>query len=265
MRIKSLWSIITLLMSVSVLIIGCNDGILSNPLSPPAATTEWRSLSADSTGAQFDFPDIGALVTIPPLAIPDGVSADFKIRLFPPGVPMVPDGPVLIRLGTFEMTGPPDFEFDIPVEVQFRIATHQTPGVGTPCYVLDDTNQWGFDQKAQIMNDGMHVVMHIMSPGIYGSFGLVPLHVEATVSSQMGQAPLSVAFKAVVTGGHPPYDIVWIFGDDTDNLAGEAASHYYKEPGIYHPSIMVIDDDGVIVTDTLIITALNKSGAPNIP
>jgi hypothetical protein len=255
MRNITHWIMIALTFTALTILIGCNDGILSNPVSPPAATTEWRTLSVGDTGGSFDFSDIGAIVTVPAGAIPMDEIWDLSIRLFPGGIPLLPSGPVLVRLGTFELIGPDGAAFLKPVEVRFRIAKAQDPGVGTKAYALDDTNAWYFVQNATVLNDGAHVAMTVLSPGIYGSFQVVPLHIEASVSNQQGNAPLGVSFYAVVTGGHPPYDIAWDFGDNSDKKAGTAVSHWYKDPSDYNPSVMVIDADDNFASDTLLIQA----------
>ena len=265
MRKNTLWPIITLFFTALLLTLGCNDGVYYNPTSPPADTTEWRTLSVDATGGIFDFPDIGAMLTFPADAIPVDETYTLRIRLFPQGIPMVPGGPIMVRLGSFELVGPADIEFLQPVDVQYRIAVYRTPGADLLGYALDSANRWQYDQKTLILNDGMHVIMHITRPGIYGSFQTTNLHVEATVNSQAGPAPLSVAFKALIIGGTPPYDEVWIFGDNSDNMAGLAVSHMYKDPAVYNPSIMVTDSVGNTVTDTLMITVYNKNGPANLP
>ena len=265
MRKNILWPTITFFFAALFLTVGCNNGAYSNPTSPPADTTEWRTLSVDSTGGAFDFPDIGATLTFPADAIPVDETYTLRIRLFPQGIPMVPGGPVMIRLGSFELVGPAGIVFLQPIDVQFRIAEYRTPGAGLSGYVLDSANHWQYDQKTQILNDGMHVIMHITRPGIYGSFQTVNLHIEATVNSQAGPAPLSVAFRCIIRGGLPPYEEVWIFGDNSDNMAGPAASHMYKDPAIYNPTVIVTDSSGGTATDTLTITVYNKNGPANLP
>jgi hypothetical protein len=255
MRKITHWTTLTLIFAALLIMVGCNEGILSNPVSPPADTTAWRTLSVDDTGGSFDFPDIGAMVTIPAEAVPMDETWDLSIRLFPSTVPLIPSGPVLVRLGTFELKGPDEAIFLKPIDVQFRIALALDPGIGTRGYAIDETNNWYFVQNAVVLPDGAHVMMSVGSPGIYGSFQFIPLHIEANVSNQQGQAPLGVAFNAVTTGGHPPYDIAWDFGDNTDKKAGVAVSHWYKDPSVYNPSVMVIDADGNTASDTLLIEA----------
>jgi len=125
--------------------------------------------------------------------------------------------------------------------------------------------QWSFDQKAPVLGDGMHCVMHVSRPGVYGAFEHVPLHVEATVSRQMGPIPLSVGFKAIVTGGHPPYGVVWDFGDNDDPQAGVSVAHLYEDPGDYTVTVIVTDDSGNWTSDWIHLTAYFAPGPPTLP
>lgn len=263
MRYWRLCLLITIAILITVFSGACSDDSLySNPASPPAVTTEWRSISVDSSGGVFEFTDIGAKVTFPRNAVDPGVTYTFRIRLFPPGVPTVPTGPVFVRLGTFELTGPVA-QFNVPVEVSFRIAERREPGLTTYGYRVNAENKWEFDQAAVVMSTGTYVSMRVGAPGIYGSFERVPLKVEAWVSMQQGPVPLSVALKAMVTGGNPPYEAVWDFGDNEEPKAGLAVSHLYKEPGVYLPTVTVTDADGSIVSDWLTLTAFSKPGPAN--
>ncbi len=249
---------------LGVLVIGCNGGTYSNPSSPSAATTEWRTVTVDEFGGTYNFPDIGMFVYIPPEAVQPGESYTYQVRRFPPGIPLLPSGPVLVRLGTFQFFGV-DASFDRDIEVRFMIAEEKPPGINSRGYRLNDDLEWEFNQNAPILSDGWNAVMYIDRPGIYGAFEYVPLHVEATVSRQSGPVPLSVAFKAIVTGGHPPYSIVWDFGDAEDPEAGVAVSHIYPEPGDYNVTVMVMDQDNIWTSDWIHLTAYWIAGPPALP
>lgn len=252
------------LAAVVVLLTACNGGTYSNPASPDANTTPWRSFSVDSAGGTFDFPDIGATLTFPEGAVPEGETYDFQVRLFPEGIPLVPGGPVLVRLGTFELVGP-DEELLEQVQVVIRIAEPRTPRLTTFGYILNSNNDWDFFQNVPLLDDGIHAVFRITRPGVYGSFEPVPLHVEATVSRQQGPVPLSVSLKAIVTGGYPPYDAVWNFGDKEDPQAGLSVSHFYENPGHYTVTVLVKDSNGNVASDYLNLTAWGIWGAPEFP
>lgn len=264
MRFSRIWPTFILL-SMCLVLVACNDGLYSNPTSPPATTTEWRVMTADSAGGSFAFSDIGAYVSFPPGAIPAGEIHTFRVRLFPEGIPLLPSGPVLVRLGTFEFDGP-EIEFDSPVEVKFRLAEQKSTGLGLHGYWLNAQRQWEFLQSAPVVNgDGSFSVMHIDKPGIYGAFQFVHLHVEATVSRQQGPIPLTVGFKAIIIGGHPPYQAIWHFGDNEDPEAGISVSHAYLDPGVYTAGVIVVDADENWVSDWLTLTAYYQAGPPTIP
>jgi len=246
-------------------VVGCNNGIYSNPASPPASPTEWRSMVVDSAGGTFVFDDIGASLVFPPESLPpDELPATFQIRLFPEGIPLLPTGPVYVRLSSFQLVGP-DVEFQERVEVRCRLAEPRKGGVGMKGYVLNERNEWEFFQNVPVLSDGMRALVRIDKPGVYGVFEPVPLHVEARISRQQGPAPLSVAFEAIITGGHPPYDVIWDFGDNEDPGAGVAVAHIYKDPGVYNPVVTVIDSDRNTATDRLTLIAYALPGPPNAP
>jgi PKD repeat protein len=56
----------------------------------------------------------------------------------------------------------------------------------------------------------------------------------------------TVSFIPDISGGVPPYDISWIFGDST--MSGETAPvHDYTAPGVYTVSLTVSDQNGTVV------------------
>jgi hypothetical protein len=255
----------TLITLAILTLTGCgNSDNLSNPMSPAAGTTGWRTMEVSSAGGTFSFSDIGATVTFPADQVPLGEVQNFQIRLFPSGIPLVPSGPVLVRLGTFELSGP-DITFTEPVQVDFRIVDQRTGGMGLLGYALDQQNAWGFSQNTVLENDGIHTSLRIDSPGIYGVFQPVELHVEATVSSAQGPIPLSVGFKAIVTGGTPSYSVLWWFGDDSDPEVGFSVAHLYPDPGTYTATVVVTDGNGNTATDFITIQAYAIQGPQQNP
>ena len=244
-------------------LIGCNStSIYQNPVSASVQPTDWRSGTADPMGGTFGFPEIGISLSFPEGAIPDGETFAFSVRGFPGNVPTVPAGPVYLRLGTFELTGD-DMVFLAPVVVSFQLAESRDPGFAGRGFMINSSLAWEAAGNAPVQNDGMHAVMSINEPGIYGAFDPVPLGVEITVSRQTGPAPLSVAFKAIVTGGTPPYDAVWFWSDSSDPSAGLTNSHFYEAPGDYDPSVLVIDSSGASVTDWIHLTCYGQASPPN--
>ena len=263
MRYATLITAMAVLLTTTM-VVGCNDGTLSNPASPDASATAWRTLTFTDAGGTFDFSDIGIVIIVPPDTLDPGEVYSCDVRGFPPGIPILPTGPVLVRLGTFELFGP-DADFLREIEVRFRIADVRSPGVNSRGYSLDDDLIWHFLQNAPVLADGLHCAMHVTGPGIYGAFETVDLHVEATVNHQSGPVPLSVGFKAIVTGGHPPYGVVWDFGDNEDPKAGPVVAHAYADPGDYTATVMVTDSVGHTATDWIYLTAYYIASPPALP
>ncbi|HDS30080.1 MAG TPA: PKD domain-containing protein [Firmicutes bacterium] len=259
------WNRITLILAVlTLMLVGCEGGTYSNPTSPPTTPSEWRSVTITDQGGSFSFSDIGVYINFPAGVIPDGEVHSFNVRLNPDGVPMIPTGPVYYRLGTFELTGTTT-EFLEPVEVRWRIVENKREGLTTEAFWLNDDRKWEWSQVAVVSPDGWYVNAFIPHTGIYGSFLRVPLHVELTASRTSGPVPLSVGMKAIVTGGHPPYSVLWTFGDNEDPEMGLTWSHIYVDPGTYTITCMVKDQAETEVTDWIFVTAYYQSGPHAIP
>ncbi len=259
---RNQWQITVLTIFVfTLLMVSCNNGTYSNPSSPPITPSEWRTATFTNVGGLYDFSDIGMIIDVPVGAVPEGEAYQFNIRLYPPNVPIIPSGPVFIRLGTFEITGG-DVVFERPIDVRFRIVEYRTPGIFSRGFILDDSDFWVKCGNAVVLADGMNVIMSIDRPGIYGAFEAVPLHVEATVSQQQGPLPLSVGVKAIITGGNPPYQAVWNFGDNSDPTGGVSVAHAYVDPGDYTATVIVVDESGHWASDWIHLTAYWQSGPP---
>ncbi len=246
------------------LMIGCNDGQYANPYSVPTTPSEWRSMTVTDAGASFSFPDIGAYLSFPAGAIPQDETHTFNIQLYPEGVPMVPPGRIYIRQGTFELIGTLD-SFNETVEVRFQVVEEQNPGISLCGFRLNSENVWQVHMPSPMLDDGQHVTFRIRQSGVYGVFEFIPLHVEANVSRQMGPAPLSVGFEAIITGGHPPYIVIWEFGDNSDSEGGLTVAHGYPDPGDYTATVMVVDQDNTVVTDWVHLTCYWMPGPPALP
>ncbi len=249
---------------LALIVIGCQGGKYANPVSPQTTPTVWRAITVTDAGGTFALSDIGAYLSFPADAIATGEVHVFNIRLNPEGVPLVPGGSVFVAMGTVEISGTLDV-FDAPVEIQWQIAEEKRPGISTQAHKLNDDRKWEFSQNAVVLSDGLHVTAFITSTGIYGSFIRVPLHVEATASMTQGPAPLSVGFKAIVTGGRPPYSVVWEFGDNSKPEGGMTVGHYFPDPGEWTVTCIVYDGDGISVTDWLNLVGYGQSGPPYVP
>jgi len=76
----------------------------------------------------------------------------------------------------------------------------------------------------------------------------VPLEATATADPTSGGAPLEVSFTGEVTGGTPPYDFVWSFGDGTTSTEQNPV-HTYTDPGRYSVTLTVTDSSSPVQTD----------------
>ncbi len=77
--------------------------------------------------------------------------------------------------------------------------------------------------------------------------------ISATPSS--GIAPLTVAFKSNVTGGCPPYELEWEFGDGGE-ATGASPSHVFKSAGTFPVQAQVQDSNGsrAFADTTVVVT-----------
>jgi hypothetical protein len=64
-----------------------------------------------------------------------------------------------------------------------------------------------------------------------------------------GQAGQSIQFTGTSTGGIPPYNYLWNFGDDSTSNE-QNTNHLYRHVGTYNITLTVIDDVGNIENDT---------------
>jgi|GEM_PF-1691802 len=99
-----------------------------------------------------------------------------------------------------------------------------------------------------------------------------PMVVQASAQPPSGQAPVTVALSATVTGGAPPYSYEWDFGDG-ETGSGESVQHVFSTVGQYPITLDVRDSLGWLVQDTSLTvtatllpppaaTSLKKLGSP---
>jgi peptide/nickel transport system substrate-binding protein len=70
------------------------------------------------------------------------------------------------------------------------------------------------------------------------------LRAKVVSSPSIGDAPLTVTFTPVVTGGDPPYAYEWLFDDGS--LSYEASpTHVFEKPGFYRVTMNLKDSKGV--------------------
>ena len=73
-----------------------------------------------------------------------------------------------------------------------------------------------------------------------------PLRVEGSVSKTSGSVPLTVEFRAEISGGVPPYNYDWNFGDGTKSTVYQqsgtlSVTKYYTTLGTFSPWLSVTD------------------------
>jgi Ca2+-binding RTX toxin-like protein len=88
-----------------------------------------------------------------------------------------------------------------------------------------------------------------------------PLTAEIAASPTQGDAPLTVTFQAITTGGIPPHEYFWDFNSDGNfdvNTLQPIVQHTFNEPGIYLVKLVVVDEvvagPDLVATDILEIT-----------
>ncbi len=80
-----------------------------------------------------------------------------------------------------------------------------------------------------------------------------PLAVAVTATPTSGAVPLTVQFSSNVTGGCPPYEIEWQFGD-AGEVTGQNVSHTFQSAGIWDVLTQVSDSGtGFVETNTTIV------------
>jgi PKD repeat protein len=67
-----------------------------------------------------------------------------------------------------------------------------------------------------------------------------PFHAAATATPETGASPLAVSFDSVISGGTPPLNVTWSFGDGT-NGSGLLVIHRYASAGIDWVHLNVTD------------------------
>jgi len=93
----------------------------------------------------------------------------------------------------------------------------------------------------------------------------LPLSVELTARPYSGPPPLQVSFSVTPHGGKQPYkSIVFHTGDETTIpiSAGETYTHTYYRPDKYTAAVTVVDSNGGVVDDSIIIDVLAASFVP---
>ncbi|HEX9817168.1 MAG TPA: PKD domain-containing protein [Candidatus Thermoplasmatota archaeon] len=87
-----------------------------------------------------------------------------------------------------------------------------------------------------------------------------PLAVVILPTRAGGAAPLDVGFAAQVTGGTPPIQFAWAFGDEaTGNQS--SVNHTFATPGVYLVQVVAQDARGQFAVDRVTLTVSGADGA----
>ena len=76
------------------------------------------------------------------------------------------------------------------------------------------------------------------------------LVVTLSATPEHGLVPLTVTVTSLPSGGVPPYEFLWDFGDATLN-SFQNGSHIYPNPGPYPVTVSVTDSQGRLATRTV--------------
>ncbi len=89
--------------------------------------------------------------------------------------------------------------------------------------------------------------------------GLTAPTATIRTSGNSGTAPFSVSFDGLAStaGSGEISKFIWNFDDGTRRTWGETAVHTYSIPGTYHPTLTVINSDGLVDSTSVTIVVTN--------
>lgn len=90
-------------------------------------------------------------------------------------------------------------------------------------------------------------------------------NIRSSISS--GAGPFSVSFDglASTTANGEISQCIWNFDDNSQIAWGETAVHTYSIPGIYHPTLTVIDSQGIVHSSSVTIVVTDPPSDNNRP
>ena len=84
------------------------------------------------------------------------------------------------------------------------------------------------------------------------------LRAKISASPTVGDAPLTVTFTPIVSGGAPPYTYLWLFDDRTKSTEANP-THTFEKPGFYRVVLTVKDSKAIGYTTNQVIS-VTKGG-----
>ena len=125
------------------------------------------------------------------------------------------------------------------------------------------TNYWEISWDTNTVSDGLHTITAIAIDNDDLQSGCCYLNVYVVndfletniITIDQGLTNQEIVFKSSTSGGIPPYNYTWNFGDETTSYNSNA-SHLYKEAGTYYVKLVTRDSVNISVNDTkeIIIT-----------
>jgi PKD repeat protein len=135
-----------------------------------------------------------------------------------------------------------------------NLSVHQLVPAGLHTVSFDASDSWGDSATREF------------------PFAVAPaLQANGSVTPLLGTAPLTLMFNLSATGGGPPYQYVWDFGDNT-SINGIFAprmngTHAFDSPGAYNVTVTVSDGFGRTWSDHWNVTVRppSASGGASVP
>ncbi len=117
---------------------------------------------------------------------------------------------------------------------------------------------WNNAGDGFLVIDAVDLFANGASKVFYDDMSLVPSGNELVCDAggpYSGEINQPIQFTGFATGGSPPYNWHWDFGDEEESTE-QNPTHAYAEAGTFNVTLTVTDDDGTIATDTSTATII---------